>query len=192
MHHVSDLPSVDVVMVDAIPVTTATRTLIDLAGIVSDETLEEALDDALMRRLTTVSRMAWRAETLKSRPGIGVVRELIAARARSGPVPKSVLETRFLRLVKRSRLPAPERQHRVRDRGRVLGVVDFAYPERKLAIETDGYRWHGSRARWERDLARGNDLMGAGWRVIRVTDSDLTRRPHEVPAMIAGVLADEP
>ena len=50
-----------------------------------------------------------------------------------------------------------------------MAIVDFAYPDIKLAIEAEGYRWHSSRARWERDLERRNELTALGWRVIHVT-----------------------
>ncbi len=52
-------------------------------------------------------------------------------------------------------------------------MLDFAYPEKRLAIETDGYRWHASRERFETDRTKGNELVLAGWRVMRLTDRHL-------------------
>ncbi len=38
--------------------------------------------------------------------------------------------------------------HRViDDAGRFLAEVDLAYPDRRIAIELDGFRWHSSPAR---------------------------------------------
>lgn len=104
MHQVH-LPTVDVTIVDAIPVTTPARTLLDLAAVVEREALEEALDDALRRGLVSISRLRWRLEELGRRPGAGTIRSLMAARGDKDAVPRSVLETRFLRLMRR-RLPA--------------------------------------------------------------------------------------
>lgn len=192
VHQVRDLEQVDVTIIDAIPVTSCTRTLIDLASVVSADTLEEALDEVLRRRLTSLSRLRWRIAQLRrrGRPGIGVLRQLVEARA-GGPGLDSVLETRLLRLLRRAGLPTPACQYEIRDRGRLLARVDFAYPQARLAIEVDGYRWHSGRARWERDLGRRNALTALGWRVIHVTSSDLEHRPDRIVRMIAQVLGGE-
>lgn len=190
VHRVLDLDRADLMVVEAIPTTTPTRTLIDLAGVLPADAVEEALDDALRRRLTSISRLQWRLRDLgtKGRPGIAVIRRLIDGRSNVG-VPQSVLETRLLRLVKRARLSRPECQHQIRDeRGRLVGIVDFAYPQARLAIEVDGYRWHSGRARWEYDLGRRNKLTRLGWRILHVTATDIEQRPDETAAAIAAVL----
>lgn len=190
VHRVRDLAPVDVTVVDAIPVTTPTRTLIDLASVVSVDVLEEALDDALRRRLTSVPRLLWRLDELgkAGRVGVTAVRELLALRGGPGSTPQSVMETRFLQVLRRSRLPMPVCQYEIRDNGRVVAVPDFAYPDARLAIEVDGYRWHSGRARWQRDLERRNMLSTVGWQVIHVTSSDLEHRPLYVIDTIVGVL----
>jgi hypothetical protein len=190
VHEVVSLPSVDVTVVDAIPVTTATRTLIDLAAVVPADLFEEALDDALRRRLTTVPHLQRRINQLgtRGRPGLAVFRRLIAARAETGIILESPLETRFLRLLRRVGLPMPACQFEIRDRGRLVARVDFAYPEIRLAVEVDGYRWHSGRASWERDLARRNALTSLGWRVIHVTYGDIRDRPERTGELIAEAL----
>ena len=59
--------------------------------------------------------------------------------------PESPLERRFLRLLRAAGLPEPEVQYPIRDGERLVARVDFAYPEIRLAMEVDGYRWHGGR-----------------------------------------------
>ena len=194
VHQVASLDPVDVTVVDAIPVTTATRTIIDLAAVVTAEILEEALDDGLRRQLTSIPRLAWRIATLgrRGRPGIAVLQRLIAARGGARPTPESALETRLLRRLRRAGLPEPECQYEIKDRGRLLARVDFAFPDARVAIEADGYRWHSGRVRWERDLARRNRLTAHGWRVIHVTSGDLEHRPDEIVRMIAQALDGSP
>lgn len=179
-HETMDLPSMDVASLDGIPTTTSTRTIIDLAAVLPQDRVEEALDDALRRGLTSVSRIRRRLDQLGTRAGSRLMRELIERRSHAGTVPQSVFETRMLRVLRRASLPPPVCQYEVKDEGRVVAVVDFAYPDICLAIETDGYRWHSGRAQWERDLARRNALTSLGWRVIHVTWSDLERRPDQV------------
>ena len=88
-----------------------------------------------------------------------------------------MLELRLIRLLRRSGLPEPVSQYSLRRRQKVVARVDLAYPEIRLAIEADGYRYHGGPADWRRDLARRNELTGLGWRIIHVTWDDVTRRP---------------
>lgn len=179
VHQTADLAATDIVAVDAIPVTTPPRTLIDLASVTPDR-VEEALDDALRRRLTSLRWLEWCVGRLRrpGRGGIAVIERLLAARG--GARTESPLEDRVLRLLRRAGLPEPVCQHEVRDGDRFVGRVDFAYPNLRLAIEADGYEWHSSRARWQRDLARGNDLLVLGWRVVHVTAGDLRGRPDTV------------
>jgi hypothetical protein len=96
-------------------------------------------------------------------------------------------ETRVRLLMRDAGLPAPIAQFDVRHEGRFVARVDFAYPDRKLAIEYDG-AWHGDRDQFTRDRARLNRLLAAGWRVLFVTAADL-RRPRELAARIAAAVA---
>lgn len=189
--HRTYLPPVDVTVVDAIPVTTVARTLIDLAAVADPNVLEEALDDALRRGLVSLARLRWRLNELASRgrPGIGVMRKLLDARDPTQAVPDSVFERRVLRVLRRGGVPAPIPQYQIRDRGRLVATVDFAFPEVKLAIEADGYRWHSGRIRWDDDRTRRNQLTLLGWRVIHVTWTDLVRRPENVIEQIRLALS---
>lgn len=157
IHRPRSLPPVDVMTVDEIPVTTPARTLLDIAGVAQLDRVEEALDDALRRKLVSLSRLRWRLRKTggMGTPGTAAMRALIDARANGLPVPQSVFETRLLRLLKEAGLPEPVLQHEIRDRGRLVAVVDFAFVDERVAIEADGYRWHSGRARFEHDLARG-------------------------------------
>ena len=74
----------------------------------------------------------------------------------------------------------------------MVARVDYAYPEARLAIEADGYRWHSGRVRWEQDRARLNELTLLGWRIIHVTWSELIRNPEAVVARIRTALTGTP
>jgi very-short-patch-repair endonuclease len=184
------LPRVDVTLVDAIPVTTPERTFIDIASLVSREQLEEALDDALRRRLVRLVRLRWRLDEVGgNRAGTGILRRLIAARADHPTVPQSVLETKVLRVLRAAGLPAPELQYEVKDRGRLLAVVDFAYLPAKVAIEADGVRWHSSRRSVDHDRARRNRLTKLGWLVVHVTWAELEQHPERFIETVRSTVA---
>jgi very-short-patch-repair endonuclease len=67
--------------------------------------------------------------------------------------------------------------------------IDVAFPERRLAIEVDGFAYHSGDERFQRDRTRQNALIAAGWQVLRFTWADLTERPHEVVGRVAQLLA---
>lgn len=187
-----DLVRADRTRLEGVPVTTPTRTLIDLAAVVHIDAVEEALDDALSRRVTSLPLIERRLTALarKGRPGITAFRELLEVRSHGDPVAESPFETRLLREMRRAGLPEPVGQHTIYDRGGFVARVDFAYPHVKLAIEADGYRYHSGRARFESDRARLNALTALGWRVIHVTWAQLRDEPDTLIAQIAGTLAD--
>jgi hypothetical protein len=94
-------------------------------------------------------------------------------------------ETRLRLLLHCSPLPTPVAQHVVRHRGRFVGRLDFAWPERRLGLEYEG-AWHTTRI--AEDRRRIEALQAAGWRVLFVTAADL-RSPAALLARIAAALA---
>jgi hypothetical protein len=96
-------------------------------------------------------------------------------------------ETRLRLVIHRSDLPRPVAQYRVTDsRGGRVARVDFAWPERKVALEYDGL-WHADPDQFAKDRRRLNRLREAGWTVVFVTAADL-HRPAELIARIAAAL----
>ncbi len=66
--------------------------------------------------------------------------------------------------------------------------VDIAFPAHKLAVEIDGREFHEGAEAFERDRYRQNDLINAGWRVLRFTSRMLEDRPAIVVATIQTAL----
>jgi very-short-patch-repair endonuclease len=188
VHRVLLLPKFDVTVRLGIPVTTPTRTLIDLASVAEENLVEEALDDLLRRRLVIHDRVRRRLAALGRRPGVGLIRSLLDAREPGATVPQSVFETKFFKFLKRGGLPEPVLQYHVRFESGRNAFIDFAYPDCMLAIETDGKAPHYGRRNEERDRTRHNALTALGWRVLHITWSDLTERPDETLARIKAAL----
>lgn len=67
--------------------------------------------------------------------------------------------------------------------------IDFAYPELLIAIEVDGYGPHASRAAFQRDRSRQNDLVALGWTVLRFTWADVVKRPDHVARVLRQAFA---
>ena len=122
----------------------------------------------------------------RGRPGTASLRCRLGERAREAGSPPSVLESRMHRLLRGAGLPRPEREHRVLD-GRYR--LDFAWPDARLAAEVDGYAFHASRRTFQDDRARQNDLVAAGWTVLRFTWGDVCQRPGVVAGRIGRALS---
>lgn len=189
IHRAQTHPRVDLTRRSSIPVTTPARTLFDLGAVSNAEALEVALEDALRRGLVSLRTLHRTLERLGAhgRRGTATLRRLLQERS-DGPPPESLLEIRLLRLLARAGLPEPVRQWRVRENGRVVTRIDLAYPQARIAIEADGYRYHSGLADWRRDRRAQNLLTVRGWRVLRVTWDDVATRPRRVVAEIARLL----
>ena len=55
-------------------------------------------------------------------------------------------------------------------------VRDFCWPRWRLVVEADSYTWHRSPSALDEDRARDVPLVLAGWRVLRFTWAQVTRR----------------
>ena len=67
--------------------------------------------------------------------------------------------------------------------------VDFTWPDGRLMVEADSIRHHGTRAAFERDRRRDQQLTAAGWRVVRFTWRQVDETPAEVAATLRSLLA---
>ena len=181
LHHTTALARADVRVRDRIPVTAPERTLLDLAATGSPGDLRAALREARIRRLVMPEALLARAA---GRPG---ARHLRAALGDEPHRTRSEAERELLRLLRRAEIPAPETNVRV---GRY--EVDALWRAERLAVEVDGYRFHGSREAFERDRLRDAHLQSAGLRVLRITWNQLTKRPEATAARIATLLTAGP
>jgi very-short-patch-repair endonuclease len=182
-HRVRALASADVATKLGLPLTTPARTICDLAGTTSLRETEEALSQARVHRLATDSQLEQvirRAPTLK---GSSVVRTLLTTENESGYT-RSRAERLMRKLVHAADLNRP------RFNEPLLGyVADVLWPEDRLVVEVDGYKYHRHRGAFESDRRRDQVLVAGGYRVIHVTWIQLRDRPISVIASIAQALA---
>jgi very-short-patch-repair endonuclease len=188
VHETRVLPASHIRTIDAIPTTSAGRTLFDLAGEIRPERLERALDTSLGRGIVNVTDLRALLDDLggRGRRGVGVMRRLLDERT-TAPAPESELERKLLAILAQSGLPAPGRQMQAGGSD-AAGRVDFAYASAGLIIEADGRRHHMSKLDFENDRRRDNTLMAAGWRVLRITWKQVTEQPDEVVRLVRDAL----
>jgi very-short-patch-repair endonuclease len=100
---------------------------------------------------------------------------------------RSDLESAFLALFSRSRLPPPEVNPKI---GRL--EVDFLWREKRLVVEADTFAYHRGSVVFEADHERDLDLRRQGYTVLRFTDRQVEKEPDMVAADIARVLEPLP
>ena len=175
---------------EGLPVTSVDLTLLDLGEVLPTRRVEEAVDAALARRLTTTDRLRAHLERYggSGRGGSGALRSILDLSDGSQPPPESVLETRFVQFLRRYGLPQPDRQVPIREAGRFVGRVDFFFEPAKVIVEADSFRHHVARNDWERDRIRRNELTLLGWKVLHVTWKQLHDAPRETAARLRRAL----
>jgi very-short-patch-repair endonuclease len=191
LYRTSTLRRIDSSVHKGVPVTNPCRTLLDLAGVLDELTLEQCLDKAIRDGLTSLQSLSvlLARRAVASSPGAGVLRALISCR-RPGRGIGGSLATRLFSILRQAGLPLPEYEYRVMT-AHGPRFIDFAYPDRKLAIEVDDYDSHSTRPRFDSDRIRRWDLKELGWDVVEVTWT-LIRQPREVVWRMATALGKDP
>ncbi len=100
---------------------------------------------------------------------------------------RSEAERRLLALLREAGCTGWVANQRVRAGGRWY-ILDVAFPAARLAIEVDGRAFHSDARAFQHDRTRQNDLVAAGWTVLRFTWADLVERPeHVLEAITTGL-----
>lgn len=106
------------------------------------------------------------------------------------PEPRSKIEEAFAGQLKLRRVEAPQREHRFCER---KWRFDFAWPEKKIAVEIEGgVRAMGRHQRPEgfsNDIQKYNRAVMLGWRVLRFTGRMV--KSGEALSQLEEILAQE-
>jgi hypothetical protein len=159
-----------------IPITTVARTLLDLAGCVTDRALARAVRDAVRLDLVTLAALGDALGNYRGRRGAG---RLAATVARYAGLPseraRSGAEVRAIEILRDDGRPLPPLNVRIAGE-----EADLSWPDFRLIIEIDGGPFHldvgedaRKQTRWE----------AAGWAVRRMPAGDVYERPHHLLAV---------
>jgi hypothetical protein len=184
LHYARQLLPEDRALREGIPVTSVARTFLDVAATSRPNRLRRMLERSEELRLFDLGPVESVLERNKGHHGAGPLRRALTL-YRPAPFTRSGLERRFLALVKDAGLPQPTTG--LNGAGYELDVY---WPEHRFAVELDTYETHGSRAAFERDRIRDEELKLAGIEMIRITGTRLDREPAEVISRLQRLLAD--
>ncbi len=184
VHH-AVLPADEMTIVRGIPVTTPSRTLLDLAAVVTPAALERALNQADVLHLSDQLSLDDVVRRHRGHRGVQTARLLLEERGMG--ITKSDLEDAFHDFLATTTLPRPELNASLHVAGHWL-EPDGLWREQRVIAECDGYDTHSTRAAFENDRARDRSLQAAGWRVVRITWRHVRDTPatleHELQALV--------
>ena len=184
--HQALLRSDEIALVDGIPLTSVSRTLLDLAAVLTRRQLERALNEVEVRQLTDRLSIPDLLARYPRRHGAATLRALLASDAPRGVTDRE-LEERFVAFIDAHGLPRPYLNAYLHLRGRHF-KVDCLWREERLVVELDGRATHGTRKAFEGDRERDRILLVEGWRVMRVTWRQLHDDALELAADLREVL----
>ena len=186
VHRVRALDAMDLTVVDGIAVTSLARTLVDLAGVLPSAALLKALEEAERSNRLDVRAIEGTLARTRQRHGAGhagMRAALAELRAVGATVTRSVLEDRFLALLDAHGLPRPSTN------ALVNGIeVDALWRRECVVVELDGWAFHRTTRAFQRDRERSNELMLAGYAVLRFTHDDIVRRAADVAVRVERAL----
>ncbi|HEV7360972.1 MAG TPA: hypothetical protein VGN92_07750 [Mycobacterium sp.] len=174
----------EIVIVDGIPVTSPTRTALDLgcwypttSGVAAIDSLARATD-------IKAADVELLAQRYPGRRGIARGRLAISL---FDPGAQSPKET-WLRLVLvQAGLPRPQTQIPVLNEfGSAIAYLDMGWEDVKVAVEYDGDQHRSDRSQYNWDIRRLERLQHKGWVVIRVVAGD---RPADIVRRVRTALS---
>jgi very-short-patch-repair endonuclease len=174
----------DTTTIDGIPVTTRTRTVVDLLASLDRRDALGLLFRAVQNKWLFVSDLDAAIPSRKGMHGTPQLRELAAMTGTNAhsvaehALHEILLELPDLRWVANAPLTI---------NGRRL-VVDVLVPDMRIVIEVDGKEFHSGADRFQSDRERQNALVSAGYTVIRLTWLDVSSRPDYVQRTILANL----
>jgi hypothetical protein len=196
--HSGTLLAEDVTIRNGVPVTSGTRTALDVAALADTEHALVVVDGLLHAGETTLPLMERRMQSMAHNPD-SLKLPIIFQRADGRH--ESVGETRASWMMWCHGVPQPDPQFEIRDAsGRLIARLDFAWPDRKTFMEFDGKdKYLRLRRPGEsvadavlREKAREQLICGlTGWRCIRIVWADLYRAERTI-ARINATLAGAP
>lgn len=185
----------DITVRGGVPLTSGTRTALDMIALADVPHALVTVNGLLHAGETTLELLTRRAAAMEHDPftaASSTVLELADGRCESAG------ETLFAHLCWAQGLPRPIPQYEVRDSfGRLIGRVDFAWPELGIYLEFDGRLKYDELLRSGesaadvvmREKRREQRISGVtGWRCIRITWAELMQ-PELLAARIRATMA---
>lgn len=187
-HRHGFLTPADRTSVDGIPCTSVSRTLLDLAAVVSYRELRYAVKQAEVEGLFDLTEMNELLGRSRGRRGVARLRLAIALHDPREQLTRRELEERFFDLCRGSEMLLPEVNGPLVVNG-ISMMPDFLWRDARLIVEADSRRVHGTATAFEEDRRRDQLLTAGGWTVIRCTWRQVLNEPERLAGTIRSLLS---
>lgn len=180
--HAAQLTPADVTTRYGLPVTTPARTVADIARTSSFMAGVVVADSAIHRLRTSKSDLRRVLANRQRWPGSDRAKKVVEF---ASGLAESVLESCARVVFAERGLPPPRLQVELSGAGgRFIGRVDFFWPERRVAAESDGLLKYNGAKEAIAELRRDRLLREAGFEVVHFTWAELFGQPERVVARI--------
>lgn len=179
--HRAKLERWDVATQLGLRVTSAARSLLDVAPRFSAKGLRRAVADQRRAGQLRLDELAELLQRFPRAPGTHRLRPLLDA-PRGGPT-RSELEDRFVTFCGQFGLPEPETNVWVGGR-----EVDIWFPNERVIVELDGWDYHSDRGSFEGDRDNDTAALLLGIVTVRITDTRIKERPEREAERLHRIL----
>ncbi|MCB0830327.1 MAG: DUF559 domain-containing protein [Solirubrobacterales bacterium] len=186
IHRTRSLSPTEVTTRRGIRVTSAVRTMINLAERESSKTLDTAVRRGVANRSLDLAGLNRAINLARGRKGIAKLRKVVENWNPGKLRSKSGLENRTADRFPEWGIPMP-----LINDFRCGYEIDFQWPGSNILVEADGGAYHASRADRHRDYQRTLDLQAAGNTVVRIDEAMVGPEAFEVGMKIRKLLEDE-
>ncbi|MDQ3262107.1 MAG: hypothetical protein M3Y59_00380 [Myxococcota bacterium] len=167
--HRGTVPPSELERVHHLPVTSMVRTVTDLAPWLDIAGLAGLVESARRRQREFIPRLGARVAQVRPREAQQRLEWVLADTGRRPRPMDSMFEIQFWHRWLTTGLPAPVPQWEVQDPAGRRFYVDFAWPEAKVALETQGYGTRQTSDSFDKDSRRTGRLIALGWIVIPIS-----------------------
>lgn len=181
LHRPKQLPAAEVTNIDHMPLTTVSRTLVDLAGVTTMRRLADLLSASRRLRIFDAEDCRAVLRRAPNRRGSGRLEALVSKFDPVVTPSLSELQDRVLLMCIDAGIPRPEVEAKIGNR-----VVDFLWRDANVILEVDGIANHHHR--FDEDRNRDLDHLASDYRTARVTFQMIEDDPHGVIDKIRKVL----
>jgi very-short-patch-repair endonuclease len=183
VHFSSILAEEDRAFREDIPVTALPRTLLDLAIRARPDQLDRYLERAEELEIFDLRAVEVLLARAGGHRGRGRLARALSIYQPDPAFTRSKFEKRFRDAVRAAGLPTPSMNFNAHG-----FELDAYWPAERFVVELDVYETHGTRAAFERDHLRQEDLKLVGIEMIRVTGPRFRREPDSVIRRVATFL----
>lgn len=173
LHSAASLGPQDIIVVDGIPVTSVSRTLLDCAAVVSRRRVEKLCQQAELMQVIDLTSIRGLLAKVRGHPGRGRLRDALAELAGATGTANPGSEEDLLMAFRSEGLPEPECNAPIQRADGSWAFADFLWRAEQLVVEADSSQFHDRTPAYRGDRRRDRALLALDLHTARFSDEDM-------------------